>query len=334
MIRSYLTKITVTLLLSGVTVVRAQQTSESFVLATKYLLYLPGEYSADTVAKWPLVIFLHGSGESGEDLAKVKVHGPPKLVEQGRKFPFILVSPQAPPRTGWNIELLKGMLNDLKQRYRVDPDRIYLTGLSMGGYGTWNFASRYPDEFAAIAPVCGGGNPADVWKLRHMAVWCFHGAKDDVVLPSQSQRMVDELRKYNAGVKFTLYPDANHNSWDTTYNNDTFYTWLLQQRKFHHRQSTESHKQLQLYQGRYVSESNDTVTLVQDKSALVVETGSNRIPLHRSSENNFYWDENSIGELQFSVDGSGAVNGFTLLADDKIFFKKTDAAHTKKAVSK
>ena len=121
---------------------KAQQTAEAFVLETKYLLYLPEGYANDTIQKWPLLIFLHGSGESGADLEKVKVHGPPKLIEQGKKFPFIVVSPQAPPQTGWKVEVLKSMLDDLKKKYQVDRDRVYLTGLSMGGFGTWNFSFK------------------------------------------------------------------------------------------------------------------------------------------------------------------------------------------------
>ena len=122
---------------------KAQQTAEKFVQETQYLLYLPDGYLNDTIKKWPLLIFLHGSGESGIELNKVKVNGPPELIEQGKKFPFIVVSPQAPPNTGWKAEVLKGMLDDLKRKYRVDKDRVYLTGLSMGGFGTWDFLKNF-----------------------------------------------------------------------------------------------------------------------------------------------------------------------------------------------
>src|SRR5688572_12416699 len=110
----------------------AQQTAEKFIQETRYLLYLPENYDQDTSFKWPLVMFLHGSGESGADLQKVKVHGPPKLVEQGKKFPFILVSPQSDFGSGWNIDQLYLLLQDLKKNKRVDDKRVYLTGLSMG----------------------------------------------------------------------------------------------------------------------------------------------------------------------------------------------------------
>lgn len=331
MMKNCLKKIAgVFLLLLALAYVHAQQSSESYVLETKYLLYLPDGYRNDTSQKWPLLIFLHGSGESGTDITKVKVHGPPKLAEQGKKFPFIIVSPQAPPKAGWKIEILKSMLDDLKKKYRVDHDRIYLTGLSMGGFGTWNFASEYPEEFAAIVPVCGGGNPAEVWKLRHMAVWCFHGAKDDVVLPSQSQKMVDELKKYNPGVRFTLYPDANHNSWDTTYSNDSLYTWLLEQRKFKYKPVPVQEPLLKEYEGAYLNHQNkDTVRVAVINGNLVVKTGREDLPLKASSQNNFYWDDNSIDEIEFVTNKQNKVDGFILRVDELVRFKKIISSQKK-----
>jgi predicted esterase len=302
---------------------KAQQTNESFIMEMKYLLYLPEAYANDTLQKWPLMIFLHGSGESGTELAKVKVHGPPKLIEQGKKFPFIVVSPQAPPQTGWQPEVLKSMLDDLKKKYRVDRDRIYLTGLSMGGYGTWNFSVKYPGELAAIAPICGGGDPGQVWKLRYMPVWCFHGAKDDVVPPSQSQRMVDALKKYSSNVKFTLYPDATHNSWDETYNNDSLYTWLLSHKRFHYTEVPVQQQFLKDYEGTYVSsKNNDTVRIVVENEKLVARPGNGRFELKPSSTTNFFWDENSIGEIKFIHTGKKITTGFMLLADEQVEFKK------------
>ena len=135
---------------------------EKKVLVTEkldYLLYLPRNYQS-TRLRWPLMLFLHGAGESGTNLAKVKIHGPPKLVETNQSFPFILVSPQSPGR-GWDPEALNALLDEMMSRYRVDKERVYLTGLSMGGYGTWTLAAAHPDKFAAIAPICGGGNPAE-----------------------------------------------------------------------------------------------------------------------------------------------------------------------------
>jgi len=195
----------------------------------EYLLYLPPGYSAGD-KKWPLVVFLHGSGESGTNLAKVKVHGPPKVVEEKPDFPFILVSPQNSGR-GWRAPLLNEMLDQVLADYRVDQDRVYLTGLSMGGFGTWAWAASHPERFAAIAPICGGGNTNDAPKLAKLPIWVFHGAQDRTVPPARSQAMVEAIKAAGGAPKFTLYPDAGHDSWTATYNNPEFYAWLLDQKR-------------------------------------------------------------------------------------------------------
>jgi predicted peptidase len=195
-----------------------------------YLLYLPEGYGKDDKA-WPLILFLHGSGESGNDLQKVKKHGPPKLIESGRDYPFIVVSPQS-SRGGWNEEALNGLLDELVANYKVDKDRIYLTGLSMGGFGTWALAAAHPDRFAAIVPICGGGNPAAAAKLKDLPVWVFHGAKDTTVRPGLSEAMVKALKEAGAKeVQYTLYPEAGHDSWSETYNNPELYQWLLKHKR-------------------------------------------------------------------------------------------------------
>lgn len=302
----------------------AQQTAERLVQKTKYLLYLPENYKNDTTRKWPLVIFLHGSGESGDDLNKVKYHGPPKLVEAGRKFPFILVSPQAPPRTGWQVEVLKALLTDLKKKYRVDEDRVYMTGLSMGGFGTWNYAEKYPSDLAAIAPVCGGGDTEKAWTLRYMPVWCFHGAKDDVVLPAASISMIDAVRKYNktAEVKFTLYPDANHNSWDITYNNDSLYQWLLSKKRYRFDEIKLPDAVLRSYIGKYTDPKNDTVTLLMEEGRLLIKDVNNKILLKAASPTSFYWQDDVIDEIEFGKNADGTVSGFSLLMGERKFFRR------------
>jgi predicted peptidase len=192
-----------------------------------YLLYLPKGYEASDKA-WPLVLFLHGAGESGDDLEQVKKHGPPKLVEAGKDFPFILVSPQSSGR-GWRPELLLALLEDIEASHKVDKDRVYVTGLSMGGYGTWALAAEAPERFAAIAPVCGGGRTADAAKIKHLPAWVFHGAKDPVVPLERSEEMVEALKAAGADdVKITVYPEAEHDSWTETYDNPAFYEWLLE----------------------------------------------------------------------------------------------------------
>lgn len=199
-----------------------------------YLLFLPEGYASDTSKRWPLMLFLHGAGESGSDLEKVKAHGPPRILETKTDFPFIVVSPQSPGR-GWNPEALNALLDDVMAGNRVDPDRVYLTGLSMGGFGTWALAAAHPERFAAIAPICGGGDPRSAEKLKNLPIWAFHGAKDPVVALSASQSMVDALRSADAPeVKFTVYEDAAHDSWTETYNNPELYQWLLAHKRGPH----------------------------------------------------------------------------------------------------
>ncbi len=202
-------------------------------LSCNYLLFLPEDYDKKQ-QRWPLIMFLHGAGERGSDLTKVKVHGPPKIVENRKDFPFIVVSPQCPENDWWTgkVEVLINLLDDIVARYKVDTERVYLTGLSMGGFGTWSLASEYPERFAAIAPICGGGNRIPVaLRLRDMPVWVFHGAKDKVVSLEESEEMVNAIRSRGGNVKFTIYPDAGHDSWTESYDNQELYDWFLEHRK-------------------------------------------------------------------------------------------------------
>lgn len=196
-----------------------------------YLLYLPPGYGEDPAHQWPLVMFLHGLGERGDDLERVKLHGPPKLIEAGQHFPFLVVSPQCPDTQWWPTEDLIPLLDHLMREYRVDPDRVYLTGLSMGGYGTWQLAQKFPERFAAIAPICGGGIRALACRLKDMPIWAFHGAKDTVVPLSFSEEMVEAVRRCGGEAKLTVYPDATHDSWTVTYENPELYEWLLSYRR-------------------------------------------------------------------------------------------------------
>jgi predicted peptidase len=194
-----------------------------------YLVYLPPEYASGD-QHWPLLLFLHGSGERGTDIDEVKTHGPPKLIAEGKQFPFIVVSPQA-PRRRWVPEALAALLDDVMRKYRVDKDRVYLTGLSMGGSGTWALAAAVPDKFAAIAPICGSGDPVEAKALKDVPVWVFHGAEDESVPVKRSEEMVKALQEAGAKeVKFTVYPDVGHDAWTDAYNDPELYHWLLSHR--------------------------------------------------------------------------------------------------------
>ena len=199
----------------------------------RYLLSLPKGYGENKDQKWPLMLFLHGAGERGNDLNKVKVHGPAKLIEQGKEFPFIVVSPQCPADSWWTDQLdaMTALLDEVQSKYAVDPSRVYVTGLSMGGFGSWALGCRYPNRFAAVVPICGGGEWFLAERLKNVPVWAFHGAKDSVVPLRESQEMVDALKRAGGNVQLTVYPEANHDSWTETYNNPKLYEWLLSQHK-------------------------------------------------------------------------------------------------------
>jgi predicted peptidase len=197
----------------------------------RYLLSLPREYGEDKDQRWPLILYLHGSGERGSDLNKLKANGPPKLVSEGQEMPFIVVSPQCPARSTWDPKALVELLDQIVRKYAVDADRIYLTGISMGGAGTWSLALAHPERFAAIAPICGWGDPAKAHRLESMRVWVFHGAKDSVVPLQSSQEMVDALEQVGNTARFTIYPDAGHDAWTVTYNNPAVFEWFLSHKR-------------------------------------------------------------------------------------------------------
>ena len=201
-----------------------------------YLLFLPEGYAAGGDKKWPLMLFLHGAGERGTNVNKVAVHGPPKLVKAKKDFPFILVSPQCPDETTWHDDELLALLDDVIAKHNVDTTRVYLTGLSMGGYGSWSLATKFPERFAAVAPICGGGDqlPALLTSkekktaMKSLGIWAFHGVKDPVVVLEESQRMTNALMRAGCkDVKLTAYPEAGHDSWTQAYNEPEIWNWFL-----------------------------------------------------------------------------------------------------------
>jgi len=198
-----------------------------------YWLYLPKKYD-DGKQAWPVILFLHGAGERGDDLQQVKKHGPPKTAGQQAELErFVIVSPQCPAEQRWTdqrqLDLLDQLLTQLAEELRIDKQRIYLTGLSMGGFGSWRLAALHPNRFAAVAPICGGGDPEEAAKLAKLPIWAFHGAKDRAVPLQRSEEMVEAIKKAGGDVKLTIYPEAGHDSWTETYNNPKLYDWLLEQ---------------------------------------------------------------------------------------------------------
>jgi predicted peptidase len=197
-----------------------------------YLLYLPANYNGNT--KVPLMLFLHGRGESQGPLSVVAKWGPPARVEHGYSYPFVIASPQCPEKESWpqagQQRLLVALLDHLAKTMQIDTDRIYLTGLSMGGYGSWKLAADHPERFAAVAPVCGAGNPADAEKLKQLPIWVFHGTEDKAVPFQKSQEMVDAISKSGGtNIRFTSLESIGHNSWEAAYASPELYEWLAKQ---------------------------------------------------------------------------------------------------------
>lgn len=202
-------------------------------IEVRFLLYLPENYTPEK--SWPLILFLHGSGQTGTTIERLKEEPLPKTLETRVDFPFIVISPQLPAGY-WStyIEALDELLDVIQEVLPVDPNRFYLTGLSLGGFGTWEYALRQPDRFAAIAPIAGGylyksqEVPDDICILKDLPIWAFHGAQDTVVDPYHSQVLVDALQACGGHAKLTMYPEAGHQvSWKNAYADPELYDWLL-----------------------------------------------------------------------------------------------------------
>lgn len=214
----------------------------------KYRLLKPLDYSAET--KYPLVIFLHGAGERGDDnLAQLKhCMGEFCKPERRKRFPCYVLAPQCPAGQKWsNVdwsadsvtlpESISGSLGAtlkvveaMLEEAAIDKERIYVTGLSMGGFGTWDALARRPELFAAAIPICGGGDPQTAPRFAKVPIWCFHGGDDSVVKPQLSRDMVAALKQAGGEPRYTEYAGVGHDSWTATFSNDETFSWLFAQR--------------------------------------------------------------------------------------------------------
>ena len=196
-----------------------------------YAISLPDGYSNDK--KYPLIVALHGAGERGDDISLVFVHGVAKYVEAGMKLDAIVIAPQCPKDMVWNALTfeLKELIDHIAATYSVDMDRISITGLSMGGFGTWEMGISYPGFFSALAPVCGGGMSWRVGLIGKTPVWAFHGDCDNVVPKENSYMMVDALKAKGGNVKLTLFHGVSHNSWESAYETTKVIEWLISQNR-------------------------------------------------------------------------------------------------------
>lgn len=217
----------------------------------RYQVYLPENYSKSQ--RWPVVLFLHGAGERGSDGLKQTDTGIGKAIRIHRdRFPAVIVMPQALTDHWWAGEKMSAValaaLDKSMKEFKGDPDRVYLTGLSMGGYGSWYLAEKYPQRWAAVAPICGGIRPPSTGRGRlpdpgeegyaraadaakALPIWLFHGGADNVVPPEESRKMNELLKARGANVRYTEYPGVGHNSWDRAYAEADFAKWLFEQRR-------------------------------------------------------------------------------------------------------
>jgi predicted peptidase len=205
--------------------------------ASPYVVFVPHGY--DGSKEYPTILFLHGAGETKTDKQggkmPVEVGLGPAIKTREKTFPFIVVIPRA-EGFGWsassaNAKRALAMLDEVQKEYKTDPKRQYLTGLSMGGYGTWSVAAAHPDRWAAIAPVCGGGDVKDAEKIKNIPCWCFHGDEDGPVKVEKSREMIAALEKVGGKPRYTEYKWVGHDSWDPAYATNELYVWLLKQKK-------------------------------------------------------------------------------------------------------
>lgn len=205
-------------------------------LSLGYLQYLPANACTDPATRaLPLVIFLHGSGERGDgsdsELDRVAVHGWPRYVREGTDYPFILICPQCPRDTHWGgiLESMNRFLDHLLDTLPVDRARVYLTGLSMGGTGTWLWASVSASRFAALIPVCGAGVGWLSCTCLHTPIRAFHGSVDGAIDCYESIRMVNRINAQGGHADLTVYPGVGHNCWEKAYTDPTLIAWMLEQ---------------------------------------------------------------------------------------------------------
>ncbi len=191
----------------------------------RYLLYRPVEYEDDR-GPWPLILFLHGDGERGNDLSSVKREGLPRILEGLLHFPFLVLSPQCAKRQHWSVQTLDRLLQEVSAKERVDPGRIFATGLSGGGNAALELAARFPDRFAAVAAVSVNRAPEEICRLKAVPLWIFHNAGDERIPVRTSEKLVRRLRQCGAEVRFTVYERDGHDAWSETYVRSDLYAWF------------------------------------------------------------------------------------------------------------
>jgi poly(3-hydroxybutyrate) depolymerase len=315
------------LLLNCINPVNAQQTEQQAVIKTDYLVYLPAGYNAEAGKKWPVMFYLHGAGLKDRSIEGLRNDYIPWHLDHDKALPFIVVSPVC--RTnGWDVTILNFLLEDVISKFKVDEDRIFVTGHSMGGFGTWDWAIEDPGRFAAIAPVSGCSNSRDsisAWKLRNLPIWVFHGETDNIVGIGCNTEMVNELKKFSTKVKFTVYPNRGHDTWEQTYTNDELFSWMAEQDRKNNIPVAVNldEKIYKSYSGLYLLD-NDTLAIgYAGKKLFVQPSGGEQVNLLPESELIFSIEENPSFGIMFHKE-KGKITGFNLLDNTKRFARRID----------
>jgi predicted peptidase len=207
----------------------ALKTENGIPYEMRYLLYLPQNYSSET--KWPLLLYLHGSGERGYDLDRVKLCGPNPLLARGLNLPMMILVPQCRPEQSWNIEQLSAFLDQMESKFSIDRDRVYVAGFSMGGNGAWQLASGASERFAGIVPVAGDGSVGNASALVNLPIWAFHGEEDKTVPAQGSTKIVEAIKQAGGQPKLTIFPKTGHHIDSQVFSRTDVYDWLLKQKR-------------------------------------------------------------------------------------------------------
>jgi predicted esterase len=307
------------------TSVTAQQMEKSMVLYTRYLLYIPDSVPSNGL--YPLLLFLHGSDQRGDNLNKLKTAGPPSFLDGKKSLPFVVVSPQCAEDRSWDTQNLLTLLDHIEATLPIDKNRIYLTGFSMGGFGTWSLAQAAPERFAAIAPICGGGNLERLCIMRDVPVWAFHGARDTAVPYEESERLVQQLERFEADVKFTLYSNAGHDSWTETYLNQELYDWFLSKSK-ESKIPTIDVTTLKSYTGKYRYSNDEIMNVTYENKNLFVESSVAKRKLlivpFTNTKFRISGPLSGDGDMYFNVTKEGRVKGFTVGPCDHTYCPRTE----------
>jgi hypothetical protein len=307
---------------NGILILQAQQQEKSMVSYTNYLLYVPTRTSEKGL--YPLLLFLHGSDERGSDINLLKKKGPPSFLDNKSDFPFVVVSPQCPENRNWDAQNLLNLLDHIESTLPIDKNKIYVSGLSMGGFGTWSLAEVDPQRFAAIAPICGGGDIERLCIMRDVPVWAFHGFKDATIPYLESKRLIDRLNEFGGDAKLTLYPDLEHDSWTQTYQNQELYNWLLSKSKNKNILNVDINI-LKSYVGKYKYSENEIIEVTYEDSSLytISSVAKNKVKLNPLTNTKFRVPGpiSGDGDMYFKVI-QGKVEGFTVGPCDNTYCPK------------